>query len=427
MQLQRGMPRVYIEDFGCWLNKALTNYIKQVVSREAEIADCADDADVVIINTCAVRAESERKALARLRELSASGKRLAVTGCLVNVRPHSIMEIAPEAALVDPSCLDEIVRFLRGEKLWLVRKYRKAVFPPAHTEGVRYLIPIEVGCTGSCGFCIEPIVRKGVASLEPEIVLRLVADAVRKGAKEIYLTGQDVAAYGVDLGARLTDLLELILSEVDGDYRIRIGMMEPWMVMHIAEKLAELMRDERVYKYLHLPLQSGDNEVLKLMRRKYTVEEYKTLVQFFRENVKELSLVTDVIVGYPGETWEAFMKSVSVVDELNFDKVHVARYTFRPFTPAYLAKDTVSEPEKKKRSRILTEKALRVAARVNSMYVGKELIALVCEEGEREGSRIARTNSYKPVVVPDTAKLGEWVRVRVVGYTPLYLFGEIVD
>ena len=427
MQLQRGMARVYIEDFGCWLNKALTSYIKQVASREAELVDRAEEADVVIINTCAVRAESERKILARLKELSASGKRLAVTGCLVNVRPYSIAEVAPEASLVDPSCLDEIARFLRGENLWLVREYRRAIFPPEYTGGVRYLIPIQVGCTGSCGFCVEPVVRRGVVSLEPEVVLRLVADAVRRGAKEVYLTGQDVAAYGVDLGTGLTDLLELILSEVDGDYRIRIGMMEPWMAMRMAEKLAELMKDERVYKYLHLPLQSGDNRVLKLMRRKYTVEEYKHLAGFFRENLKELSLVTDIIVGYPGETWEAFMNSVHVVEELGFDKVHVARYAFRPFTPAYLAKDTVPEPEKKRRSKMLTEEALRVAARVNAAYVGKELTALVCEGGEKEGTRVARTDTYKPVVLPDAAKLGEWVKVRVIGYTPLHLLGEIVD
>ena len=419
--------RVYVENYGCWLNKALSEYVKQVVSRCAEIVEDAELADAVIINTCAVRGDTERKILRRLRELASTSKRIAVTGCLVNVRPYSILEVAPKASLVEPSYLSELPRFVQGEELWLVREYRRAIFAGEYTGGVRYVIPIEVGCTGACGFCVEPLVRREVTSLDPELVLRLVADAVRRGAKEVYLTGQDVAAYGLDLGLRLTDLIRRILSEVDGDYRIRIGMMEPWMAKSIADELSELIRDERVYKYVHLPLQSGDDAVLRLMRRRYTVEEYRNLIQLFRRRVGELSVATDIIVGYPGEDWEAFLRSVKVVQELKFDKVHVARYTFRPFTPAYTARDTVAEPEKKRRSRILTEVALRVAASINSTYLGKELEALVCESGKKEGTVIARTGTYKPVILPDTVKVGERVRVRIKGYTPLHLVGEVID
>ncbi|MEM4429728.1 MAG: hypothetical protein QXM08_01010, partial [Thermofilaceae archaeon] len=207
--------RVYVENYGCWLNKALSEYVKQVVSRYAEIVENAELADAVIINTCAVRGDTERKILRRLREFASTGKRIAVTGCLVNVRPYSILEAAPKASLVEPSCLSELPRFVQGEELWLVREYRRAIFAGEYTGGVRYVIPIEVGCTGACGFCAEPLVRRGVTSLDPELALRLIADAVRRGAKEVYLTGQDVAAYGLDLGLRLTDLIRRILSEVD--------------------------------------------------------------------------------------------------------------------------------------------------------------------------------------------------------------------
>lgn len=421
------MPRVYVEEYGCWLNKALTEYIKQVVAREATLAERIEDADTIVVNTCAVRAETERKMLIRLRELHAAGKRVVVTGCLVNVRPYSIVEAAPDASLIDPSCLNDLARALRGEDVWLVREYKRSIFAYEYTGGVRYVIPIQVGCTGACSFCVEPVVRRGVASLEPEKVVKLVADAVRKGAKEVYFTGQDVAAYGVDLGVKLTDLLALILSEVDGEYRIRIGMMEPSTVEGFAKELAELMKDARVYKYLHLPLQSGDDEVLKLMGRRYTVNGYRAAVSFFRNQLGELSLVTDVIVGYPGESWEAFARSVSLVEELKFDKVHVARYTFRPFTPACLAKNTVPEPEKKRRSKVLSETALRVAALINSSYVGRVLTALVCDKGRKEGTSVARSDAYKPIVVPDVARVGEWVRVKVKGFTPLHLIGEVID
>lgn len=420
--------RVYIEEYGCWLNKALTQYIRQLAAAEgAEVVNRLEEADTVVVNTCAVRAETERKILARLRELSSMGKRVAVTGCLVNVRPYSIVEAAPGASLVDPSCLEELRRFLKGESVWFVRVYRKWLQAHRHEKGTRYILPLQTGCTGKCGFCVEPIVRKGVVSLDPETAVKLIEEAVKRGAKEIYLTGQDLASYGVDLGVKLTDLLRSVLDEVEGDYRIRLGMMEPWMVKTFAAELAKLLKDERMYKYLHLPLQSGDDGVLKLMGRKYTVTEYKALTALFRRELGELSLATDVIVGYPGETWEAFDNTLKVVKELAFDKVHVARYTFRPFTPAYVERNVVPEPEKKRRSRLLSQLAAEVAAEINSRYSGRIIEALVTEDKKTSGTAIARTSTYKPVVVPDTAKPGEWVKVKITSSTPNYLVGEILD
>jgi len=421
------MVKVCIESYGCWINKALSEYVRQLVAEEATVVERVEDANVVVLITCAVRGDTERRMLARLKELHGAGKRIVVTGCLVNVRPYSISEAAPGASLVDPSCIDAVARAVKGEDVWLVREYRRSLYAYEYSGGVRYVLPIELGCQGSCGFCVERVVRKGVVSLSPESVLKLVADAVKRGAREIYLTGQDVASYGLDLGVRLPQLLELILSEVDGEYRIRIGMMEPWTAAGIAKDLAEAMKDERVYKYLHLPLQSGDDGVLRLMGRRYTVAEYKALATFFRSALGQLSLVTDIIVGYPGEGWEAFLNSVSAVREMRFDKVHVARYTFRPFTPAYLANDTVPEPEKKRRSRILSEVALKVAGEINASYVGKVLTALVCERGAKEGTVVARSDTYKPIILPDVARMGEWVKVKITDSTPIYLVGEILD
>ncbi|MCS7104468.1 MAG: tRNA (N(6)-L-threonylcarbamoyladenosine(37)-C(2))-methylthiotransferase [Thermofilaceae archaeon] len=421
------MQKVYVEHYGCWLNRALTEYIKQIILQHTTLAATLEDADIVVINTCAVRAETERKILARVRQISSRGKRVAVTGCLVNVRPYSILEAAPQASLIDPSSLDDLHRFLKGEDLQLVRTYKLEIHAYKHRGGVRYILPIQVGCLGSCGFCVEPIVRKNLVSLDPYLVVNLVSDAVKKGAKEIFLTGQDVATYGVDKGVKLTDLLKAILTEVDGEYMIRLGMMEPWMVKNITRDLLELMKDKRVYKYLHLPLQSGDDEVLKLMGRKYTSSEYKDLIMFFRTGLKEVSVATDIIVGYPGESWEAFTKSLQIVRELKFDKVHVARYTFRPFTHAYLAGNTVSEPEKKKRSKLLVDASLSVASEVNSKYVGKIIEVLVTEDEKKKGTMIARTNNYKPVIIPALFKPGELIEVKIANSSPLYLVGEPVN
>lgn len=420
--------RVYVECYGCWLNKALADAVVQMVVNESgNVVNNPDEAEVAILVTCAVRAESERKALERLKFLSKRNLRIAVTGCLVNIRPYQITKIAPSASLIEPGSMSKLRNFLKGDDLFLVRVYGKELLIPKYTGGFRYVLPIQAGCLGACSFCVEPMVRKGVISLDPEIVVNMVYEAVRMGAKEVYLTGQDLAAYGLDLGISLPDLLEEILSVVEGDYRIRIGMMEPWLVKKFVDRLARLMKDNRIYKYVHLPVQSGDEEVLKFMGRKYTVAEYKCIVTSLRNELKDLSIVTDIIVGFPGEKWEAFMNSVKLVEELLFDKVHLARYTFRPFTPAYIMNPQISEPEKKRRSRILSEISLKIAARRNSEYLNRVINALVVEE--RPGDHIiARTDTYKPVILSaDSAKIGDWVKIRVRGFTPIHLEGEIVD
>lgn len=419
---------VYVECYGCWLNKALADAVRQMVVNEGgKVVDSPDEAEAAILLTCAVRAESERKALERLKHLSKRNLRIAVTGCLVNVRPYQIAEAAPGASLVEPGSMSRLRDFLRGEDLFLVRAYGRELLVPKYTGGVRYVLPIQAGCLGACGFCVEPVVRKGIVSLNPQLAVKMVYEAVKMGAKEVYLTGQDLAAYGLDLGTSLPDLLEEILAVVDGNYRIRIGMMEPWLVKKFMGRLPSLMKDERVYKYVHLPVQSGDDEVLRAMGRKYTVSEYKSIIGSLRSELKDLSVVTDIIVGFPGEKWEAFMNSVKLVEELMFDKVHLARYTFRPFTPAYIMSQQVPEPEKKRRSRILSEVSLKVAAQRNAEYLNRVVNALVVEEEKSRNCVIARTDTYKPVVLPSNVKVGEWVKVRVKGFTSLHLEGEVID
>jgi len=297
------MPgKVYVETYGCWLNKAASEAIKQVVKAAGGvIVENVEAADTVIVNTCAVRGDTERKMLDRVGRLSSLGKRVCVTGCLVNVRPYTISRLAPTASIIDPGELHRVAEFLAGGNPKVARSGAKAIPIYEYRGGVRYILPVEVGCLGSCGFCVERVVRgPGVLSLDVEEAVRLVRGAVRGGVKEVYLTGQDLAAYGADRNLNIAMLLRAILEEVDGDYRIRLGMMEPWLLSGVAEELAELMRDYRVYKYLHIPVQSGDDGVLRMMNRRYTVEQYERLVGVFRGILGEASIVTDIIVGYPG-------------------------------------------------------------------------------------------------------------------------------
>lgn len=427
------MARVYIETFGCWLNKGESNIMATLLKRRGhKVVESIENADVVILNTCAVRGDTETKIFRRLRELEElrqkRGFRLVVSGCLVNVRPKSILDVAPSASLVEPDAIEKIPEVVESEdKLLIVRQYKASRnVLPDYSGGAVHVVPIESGCLGSCAFCIEWVTRgTGVKSYPIDVIVENVRAAVSKGAREIFLTGQDVAAYGYDLGTNLYELVKRILEEVDGEYRVRLGMMEPMLLGRFLKNLLELFRDERLYRYFHIPAQSGDDKVLRLMRRKYTVEEYKGIVNTIRGSGWKFSIVTDIIVGFPGEGEAEFQNTLKFLREVMFDKVHVARYTFRPFTEGYVMSG-VPEPVKKQRSRLASRVALEVAYEINRSYVGEER-EVVVEGTSIRGDLVGRTIEYKPVVIKDQeARVGEIVRVKIVDATPVSLIGKVL-
>ncbi len=420
---------VYLEVYGCWLSKAEAEVVKTLIERQGwRIAPSPEAADAVIVFTCAVRQDTERKMLRIIRRLAektiANGNRLVVAGCLARVRPAKIARIAPHADLVSPDSLEEIPRILRAEERQvLLTGVAPRCTMPRYGGGVRYVVPIATGCLGSCAFCVGKYARPMLRSYPRDLVVRAVKRAVEKGAKEVYLTAQDVAAYGLDIGSSLPELLEKILSEVEGDYRIRIGMMEPSLLLRMLDDMAELMGDPRVYKYVHAPCQSCDDEVLKLMNRRYSYDDFKEIVSVFRRRYPEITIATDVIVGFPGETWEAFQTTLKRLEELEIDKIHLARYTLRPFTMAAYMKQ-LPDSEKKRRSRIAMRRVMLIMLRRNMRYLGARVKALVTDDAGR--SLTGRTDNYKPVILPrGYAEPGEHVIAEIIGCTPVDLRGRL--
>lgn len=420
--------KVYIETYGCWLSKGESNISRTIIEENGgSLVDSIFEADVVVIHTCAVRGDTERKMISRIRELAdickAGNKKLVITGCLVNVRPATISRIAPIASLVEPGYLDEIWKVIMSpEKKIIVRKYewRRCRFP-AYKKGICYIAPIQSGCLGNCAFCIEPIARGRLHSYPPDIIIEEIFKAVRKGAKEIYLTGQDVICYGLDRNTTLPELIEKILRKVEGEYFIRIGMLEPSLTANFIDELIDVMKDERIYKYLHLPLQAGSDKILKLMNRKYSVEEYICLVEKIRKNIPAITIATDIIVGFPGETEDDFKRTVAVLKKVKPDKTHIARYTIRPFTAAANMKQ-VPESVKKRRSKILSEIAARIAYERNLRYLGKIEKVLINSMGH-DSCFMGRTFNYKPVIIPVKPRLeiGYIGFFKIQSVTPIYL------
>ncbi len=395
------MASVYFETYGCALNRADTALMKSLVAeRGYRVVERLEEADVVVVNTCTVRLDTEQRVLKRLSEVRRTlggSKRVVVAGCMAAAQPYTVKRLLPEAALVSPQNITRLVEAIESGRDLLLGERDTSYLKPC-VEGAVAAIPIAEGCAGDCSFCITKLARRRLRSYSPRAVVGAVEEAVKRGAVEIELTAQDSCSYGLDLGSvRLPDLVREVLDRVPGDYMVRIGMTNPDTLAGVLDGLVDVLRDPRVYKYLHVPLQSADDGVLKVMKRRYTYDEYRGLVRELRRKVAGISIATDVIVGHPGEDEEAFRRTVEAVVELQFDKVHVAQYTVRPRTES-AGMPQVPEGVKKLRSTHLSRVVEEVGASVNREYLGS-LAQVVVTQRSFRGSVVGRTANYKPVVL----------------------------
>ncbi|MFA4907050.1 MAG: MiaB/RimO family radical SAM methylthiotransferase [archaeon] len=274
---------------------------------------------------------------------------------------------------------------------------------------VTAIIPINSGCLNNCTFCSVKTSRGKLHSFPVESILRRFRREI-KTKREIWLTSQDTGAYGFDINSSLPELLEALLCE-EGDFRIRIGMANPWHFRRIESGLVPLFDDERLYKFLHIPLQSGSDRILSLMCRGYTAEYWAGLIGRLRASIPSLAISTDIITGFPTETESEFNSTLEALLRARPDTVNISRYGKRDGTIAAEMQGQVEGRIKSERSRAASAFAWKIALENNSALVGARQKALVSETGSR-GGMVARTNSYRPVVL-SSANLGEFLEVRI--------------
>jgi len=422
--------RVHIETYGCTRNKADAEIMEALLLKAGyEIADL-DSAEYVVVNTCAVKDPTEKHMSRRIKELIDSGKRVIVTGCLPHVNPDAIDERV--SGILGVKSIDRIVEAIqlaeKGEKLitvegWKERSIDKLELPRIWKGGVVFVVPISEGCLNACTYCATRFARGVLKSYKPELIVKWVKEALAKGYKEIQLSSEDTGCYGFDIGTNLAKLLDEITA-IEGDFRVRIGMMNPNNAIKILDELVEVYKDEKIYKFLHLPVQSGDNGILRKMGRTYTVEEFEEIVKEFRKHIKDLNLNTDIIVGFPGESEEAFQNTVELVKRIKPDKINVSRFSPRPGTLAAKMKGQIVGWKVKERSRYLHRLRLAISYEINKRYIGREVEVLTHSSGEKGGIE-GRTMNYKDIILPE-APIGEFVRVKVTKATSTYLMGEVV-
>jgi len=422
--------RVYVKSFGCPTNLADGEVIAGCLSRAGfNVVEEVQNADILLYNTCAVKTPTENRMIDILRK-APKDKRLIVTGCLPLINFERLKAEVDFDGVVGPAPGAKIVEVVRrvdcGEKVVVLAKDSKPSLglPKVPTKSVTGIIPINYGCLGACSYCCVLFARGRLRSYPlDEIVERMKHDLV-SDAKEIWLTSQDTACYGKDIATNLADLMRRI-CEIEGKFFVRVGMMTPNQALEILDDLIEAYKDEKIFKFLHLPVQSGDDEVLRLMNRFYTVDDFKSIIYAFRKEIPRITVATDVICGFPDESRRAFEQTMKIIKEIQPDVVNISKFFPRPHTPAKKMK-LLPPQEVKERSKNMAGLSKRISFEKNKAWIDWEGMVLFDEKG-RGQSWVGRNFAYKPMVTKaDEFLVGKFVRVRVVKAFPTYLETVVV-
>ena len=440
------MKKVYIETMGCQMNKSDTERMLGMLSYLGyEETKEPQNADLLMVNTCSIRQLSEDKAFS---QLGVWGKwkqnkpelKIGITGCVAQQKANKVFARAPYVDFVLGThkiySLPEVIkRVNNGERVCECEETNQPTknekgYPINRVKSTNAWINITEGCNNFCTYCIVPYTRGRERSRLPETIIKEAQDALNAGFKEITLLGQNVDSYGKDFkdkNYRLADLLK-DLNKLEGKFRIRFVTSYP---TDITDELIETaVKLDKVCEYFHIPMQSGSTPVLKAMNRRYDRETYAKIVEKVRKMVPDVTITSDFIAGFPGETEEQFEETLTAIDEFELDYCNVAAYSPREKTVAAKWVDKfIPEDVKDERFQRLNKKIQENCLKSNLKYVGREMEVLVESFYEHKGKKIntGKTRNFKTVHIACNKDLtGEFVNVKITGAKTWYLQGELI-
>ena len=409
---------------GCKVNQYETNAMSQkLIENGYKVVEHTQKADIYIINTCTVTNMSDRKSrqmIRRAKEMNPKAFIIAV-GCYVQVSKEEVEKIEEidlalgneEKVNIVDYC-NKLLEEKDSEKQSAMEDVMQAkefseFGETSYTEKTRAVIKVQDGCDRFCSYCIIPYARGRVRSRKPEHIIKEIENIAKQGIKEVVITGIHIASYGKDFrnGYKLIDLLEEI-NQIEGIERIRLGSIEPLLITE--EFVQRLTKLEKICEHFHLSLQSGCDETLKRMNRRYTIEQFTEIVERLRVAYSNVNLTTDIIVGFPGETEEEFNKTYKFLENIKFYKMHIFKYSQRKGTKAAEMPEQISPEEKEKRSKKLIELSDKNEEEYNKKYIGKTVEVLW--EEEKQGTYKGHTKNY--VLVESNSKHQENMLEQVV-------------
>ncbi len=421
ISLDDGMMRVSVEAYGCTLNRGESRFMQELLEGAGHEVVEPDDAETSLVVTCCVIESTERRMLKRIRELKEKDKRVLIGGCMASIMKEKVSAVDPEAVFISPRNLEKVLEEVgEDDETSPAEPVKKG--PPENS--IDAIVPIGQGCTERCSYCVTRLARGALRSYTDEEITASVSRRLSEGFKEIMLTAQDTAAYGRDVESTLPDLLNRITS-LDGEFRIRVGMAN---ITNLKPVLAETIRafdSDKVYKFLHLPVQSGDDDLLRSMRRRYSVKDFMDICEDFRSRFPDSSISTDIITGFPGETQEQFQASLDLMREVRPDIINVTRFSAREGTEAFNMDKKVPGWVSKERSRELTKLRNEIRLEKNKSFIGS-VFRVMTTEHVKPGTTMARTDGYRLIVLPNDLPLGSFYDVKTVSAADAYLKAELV-
>jgi len=414
--------KIFIRTFGCTLNQSDSEVMAGLLQEAGHIiVELVDQAQIIIFNTCTVKDNPEKRFFFELNKAIVAGKLVVVAGCVSQADP--LNEKLAGISILGVDHINQIAEVVEEViaggfvRLTDHGNNPRLNLPKIRRNPVVEIIPICAGCLGECSYCKTRHARGNLLSYDPEAIKEQFKRAVKDGVKEIWLTSQDNGAYGKDIGSSLPALMKELL-EVKGDYMVRIGMINPNHALELIDELSDILRHFQVFKFVHIPLQSGNDRILKLMNRKYSVDDFVFLVKKLREAIPNITLATDVIVGFSSETDQEFEDTCSLLEQLRIPVINITKFYPRLGTPAQKLKVL---PNK-----IAKNRSLRLAMLYKKITTNAEWIDwqgdIIIDEAGKGKSWVGRNDHYKQVVVKDAKlSLGQKVMVKIVGAEQYYL------
>ena len=422
------MAKIFVEAYGCSASFADSEMISGLILNGGHtLVDNSSESDLNIIVTCSVKDATANKMIHRIKSLKS--KPLVVAGCFPKAEKNTVEKFAENASLLGPNSLGKTLQVinstLNGRKQVSLEDsdLSKVGLPKVRLNPVVGIVEIASGCMSECTFCQTKLSKGDLSSYRLGDIVRQVQTEINEGCKEVWLTSTDNGCYGFDIGTDLPSLVNAVV-EIPDDFMIRVGMMNPMYMPRIKEALIESFDNDKVFKFLHIPVQSGSDKVLHDMKRGHTVSTFREIVKRAKERFGIFTISTDVIVGFPSETEEDFQKTVNLLDETRPDVVNLSKYSARPGTEA--AKwEQIDVVEVKRRSKIIFEQINKISLDNNKKWIGwtgKVLFDEKIDDGIK-----GRNFAYKPVFVRNAVDIGQSHIVEITDVTVNSLLGKIAS
>jgi len=420
--------KIYLDMIGCRLNQSEIEILarKFTAAGHSLVGDPAE-ADLAVVNTCTVTSAAAADSRKVIRRIARKGvKNIISTGCWSEIYPEQALDLPGVTRVVANADKDDLViSLLALDQEEFDREPLQRISIPGSRQRTRAFIKAQDGCRHHCTFCITTVARGESRSETGETVVKEITAASQAGFREVVLTGVQLGSWGKDLesGLGLHDLIRQVLEKTDIP-RLRLSSIEPW---DVDPELIELLKEDRVARHLHLPLQSGSAATLRRMARAITPSIYASLIEDIRSTVPEIALTTDILVGFPGETDQEFQESLEFIRQMEYAGGHVFSYSAREGTPAAAYPDQTPHPARKERSALIREMLNDAGEKYRGQFLGSELVVLWEQVEEKRGQAVGLTDNYLRVEAP--ASPGAWntfTRVRITATTQNGVVGEIL-